>query len=73
MVTVYPIETLTDITDTFYCDCNPDCIKRISLPPETVKLLMNDKYLILVLDGHTSAKAGAMVAEGAGWKVYRLI
>lgn len=62
-------EFVTTDTDTFYCDCRPDCAAKLALPSDVIEKLMADTTLMLIIDNHESARAGEVVLEGDGFKV----
>lgn len=67
-----PLVTERITTDDWYCEHDSGCLKRVNLPADIAEMLMADKWLILIVDGCHSAKAGELVKEGAGFKVHRL-
>lgn len=58
-------------TDKWYCQCNPACMQKTTLPDDVADMLLNDVTLILVIEGCTAPPAGRVIKEGEGWKVYK--
>lgn len=72
MLSPLTIESI-NITDNWFCECNdPGCRQQINLDPDTARLLLDDKHLILIIEGCDWRQRGEMVKKGDGFKIYRL-
>lgn len=69
-----PLTTeLINITDHWHCECsNSACHAQVSLDPDTGRMLLEDKWLVLIVGDCQMRLKGEVVKEGDGWKVYRL-
>lgn len=69
-----PLTTeLLNLTDNWHCECSdPACHKQVSLDPDTARLLLDDKWLVLIVGDCQMRLKGEVVKEGDGFKVYRV-
>lgn len=69
-----PLTTeLINITDHWHCECSdPACHAQVSLDPDTGRMLLEDKWLVLIVGDCQWRLKGEVVQEGEGWKVYKV-
>jgi hypothetical protein len=72
MLAPLTIESI-NITDNWHCECNdPGCHLQVSLDPDTGRMLLENKWLVLIVEGCQWRHRGEMVKEGEGFRIYRL-
>lgn len=72
MLSPLTIESI-NLTDNWRCECSNDgCHLQVSLDPDTGRMLLEDKELVLIVEGCPWWHRGEMVQKGEGFKIYRL-
>lgn len=71
MLSPLTIESI-NLTDNWFCECGR-CRQQITLDPDTARILLDDKHLVLIIDGCDWSPKGELVKEGEGFRIYSRI